>query len=115
MASVHIGQKLFTTTHETAIIEHTANDVLIIKYKDKYYRRPVSIVGNKLFTSSDCSCDMKNNNTCNDCMVQRRGDCIGQMHICSFFRFAPTMTQSDRDNWPKYGDATCLRMTYGKR
>jgi hypothetical protein len=55
------------------------------------------------------------NSTCNDCALQRMGDCCGQKSICSFFRACPTISLEEKENWPKYGDATAFRMSFGRR
>lgn len=47
---------------------------------------------------------------CSDCLLQRRGDCFGQKQACEDFKYAPSHNKELEDNWPKYGDATWLRM-----
>lgn len=47
--------------------------------------------------------------TCKDCMDYRNGNCFGADKICEDFRFAPTFSRKETENWPEVGDATYLR------
>ena len=53
--------------------------------------------------------------TCMDCMEQRNENCFGKKKICPDFRYAPRITQQDRETWPKFGDATGFRLKAVKR
>ena len=39
-------------------------------------------------------------------MSNRRGDCFGRSEICEDFKSVPSITIEEKNNWPKYGDAT---------
>lgn len=47
--------------------------------------------------------------TCKDCMDYRNGNCFGADKICEDFRFAPTFSRKETENWPEVGDATFFR------
>lgn len=47
--------------------------------------------------------------TCKDCMDYRNGNCFGADKICEDFRFAPTFSRKETENWPEVGDATYFR------
>lgn len=47
--------------------------------------------------------------TCKDCMDYRNGNCFGADKICEDFRFAPTFSRKETENWPEVGDATYVR------
>lgn len=39
-------------------------------------------------------------NSCNNCMLLKKGDCFGKAEICEDFRYSPSMSISDKENWP---------------
>ncbi len=47
--------------------------------------------------------------TCKDCMDYRNGNCFTANKICEDFRYAPTFTRKETENWPKEGDASYFR------
>ena len=51
---------------------------------------------------------------CRKCMLYRRQDCLGEQAICDMFRPFPDINQEDKDHWPKWGDATYIRLHPGK-
>lgn len=38
--------------------------------------------------------------TCENCMVMRKGDCIGEKKICSYFKYVRTITKEEINSWP---------------
>jgi len=47
---------------------------------------------------------------CKNCMEMKCGECFGQKNICEFYRYSPSATEETKRNWPKYGDATALKI-----
>lgn len=48
---------------------------------------------------------------CKKCILFKREDCFGEKSACESFRYSPTMTDEDRKNYPKEGDASYMRRT----
>lgn len=48
--------------------------------------------------------------SCNDCMELKRENCFGEKEICEFFRYSPSVAKEEKEKWPKYGDATALKL-----
>lgn len=60
--------------------------------------------------------DIKESNkkSCNTCMLMKRGDCSGlQNKVCDDYKHSPSVSEREKENWPKYGDATAFKL--GKR
>lgn len=119
--SLFEGQELLTLTKETVIIKKIENEFIYLEYKKKIYKRRKSIIGKKLFiinkqySQNTASQKPLNDSdipsyTCKNCMEMRKGECFGKSEICEFFRYAPTISKDEINNWPKYGDATYYRM-----
>ena len=53
--------------------------------------------------------------TCRDCMDYRNGNCFGADKVCEDFRFAPTFSSKETENWPTEGTASYLRRTGRRR
>ena len=54
-------------------------------------------------------------NSCNNCMLQYRGECIGNKEvICEYYKHRPYISNEMRKNWPTIGDATYYRLNSGK-
>ena len=39
-------------------------------------------------------------NSCSDCMLYKKGDCFGQSKICNDFKYSPSMSSEEKENWP---------------
>jgi len=48
---------------------------------------------------------------CKKCILYKREDCSGRKTACESFRYCPIMTDEDRKNYPKEGDASYMRRT----
>jgi hypothetical protein len=165
--NVFVGQKLETTTNEEVVIVKIEGDFIYVLYKNYLFKRPKSIIGQKLFfvqatknknetnivkkpivTSSKSSNSLPNKNTnelesknsigsptkdisrsttikqetkesdgprksCKNCIEMRKQECVGEDTICQFYRYAPSISIAEMENWPKYGDASYYR--FGKK
>lgn len=58
---------------------------------------------------------MSNEKNCKNCMEMKRGECIGRKNICEFYRYSPSISEKAKQNWPKYGDATAIRIGKPRR
>lgn len=48
--------------------------------------------------------------TCKNCIEYKKSECFGKQQLCEDFRYAPNMDDEKRKTWPKFGDATFLRI-----
>ena len=49
--------------------------------------------------------------SCKTCMLMKRGDCIGSTNeICEHYKHSPSVSEREKGNWPKYGEATAIRL-----
>lgn len=53
---------------------------------------------------------MLDEKSCKNCMEMKRGECVGRKTICEAYKYSPSMTEEDKRNWPKYGDAFAIRI-----
>lgn len=53
---------------------------------------------------------MSDKKSCKNCMVMKRGECLGGKNVCEFYRYSPAMTEEMKRTWPDYGDATAIRL-----
>jgi hypothetical protein len=112
MVDLHIGQRLVCSTGEKVIIKSVTTDRIWVEYRGKIYKRPKSIIGTKLFFEKTDGQLLKPKVSqnyeykCRDCMVYRRGDCFGKMHLCDDFIASPNISRQEMDNWPSMGDAS---------
>lgn len=110
MNSIHLYQKLKTTTNEFATIVKIEKDEIVVFYKGNLYRRNKSIIGKKLFIADVVSDKIEvKSNTCNDCMLMRSEECVGAKEICEFFKYAPTIPKEEMQLWPTIGDALSIK------
>ena len=133
---LYIGQTLRCKNNELVIIIDFRDDRIFVDYKGKVYERNRNIVGVKLFFLEDDNykneinyrnnlstasneLDLQENinlECCNTCMLEKRGDCYGNKNsICENYKHAPSISNKEIENWPKFGDATYYRMTNRKR
>ncbi|NCB42144.1 MAG: hypothetical protein EOM59_05945 [Clostridia bacterium] len=127
---IFIGQKLKTTTNEYVTITKIDRDFIYVYYKGYVHKREKSIIGKKLFVIEDKKVKKETKDTtttktkktkgsnkpgrsCNNCMKMKNGECLGGKSICKFYRNSPSISQEEMASWPKYGDATYLRL-HGK-
>jgi len=127
---IFVGQKLKTTTNEYVTITKIDRDFIYVYYKGYVHKREKSIIGKKLFIDEDDNAKKETTNTaasttikketsnnpsrsCSNCMSMKNGDCLGGKSICEFYRNSPSISQEEMASWPKYGDATYLRL-HGK-
>jgi hypothetical protein len=47
---------------------------------------------------------------CNNCMNYRSEKCYGSKTICSDFKYTGAISNTEREVWPEYGDASYMRM-----
>lgn len=47
---------------------------------------------------------------CKDCNLIKTDECLGKESICSFFKPAFDLDESESGHWPKFGDATYFRL-----
>ncbi len=49
--------------------------------------------------------------SCKTCMLMKRGDCNGANNeMCEDYRHSPSVSEREKENWPKYGEATAIRL-----
>ncbi len=102
---VFVGMELFTTTNEMVKVVAFYDDEIDVESRGKIYRRKTSIIGVKLFVKEVIF-------VCMNCMLYRREDCFGNSQICDMFQYGGIIEKEEMDGWPKYGDATYLKL-YG--
>lgn len=112
--NLYIGQKLRCLNGEYVTIHKLFEDTIVVKYKEKLYSRPNDIIGQKLFilTKDIHVCLVTELNqekempikeyTCNDCMLNKRGDCFGQIDLCNYFKPGPSLSKEELDSLPKH-------------
>ena len=115
VGTIHEGQQLWTKTNETVIVVSVTVSDIIVEYNGKRYRRPTSVIGDKLLLNPPTALDSLSDSvdereTCENCRSYRSQACFGGKAICSSYRFAPTVQESEREHWPKFGDASYMRM-----
>ena len=98
MKNLKLGQVLFAGNGEKVTLKAIRENSIIVEYRYKMYKRPLNIIGEKLFV------EPLKIYTCYDCFLQRGGTCFGKDVICNDFKYAPRMTESDHAYWPKYVD-----------
>ena len=114
------GQLLWTKTNETVEVFAISGDSLTLSYKGKLLTRPKSVLGEKLFlkelitkpvdTPNAYSNNFDGTKECSDCMNNRSEKCYGSKTICSDFKYTGAISNTDRELWPEYGDASYMRM-----
>ena len=141
MHEIYVGQKLVCVNGDVVIVKKITHDEIIVEYKTKLYRRPKSIIGQKLFfeeankegkpetgeklfktptekkqpISTKSMKIGKRKFTCKDCMVYKREDCFGEQELCDRFRKVPVADKTITDNWPKIGTATYYRIKNSRK
>jgi hypothetical protein len=53
LVSLYHGQKLLTKNGEEVTVKHIIEGVLTVEYKGKLYKRPLNIIGEKLFVKDN--------------------------------------------------------------
>jgi len=105
-----VGQKLRTLNDEFVTVMEIDNDIFIVKYRDVLYRRPISIVGVKLFIDEkEKELIISEEKSCRHCMVFISEECIGAHQICEFYKKAPIISADEKENWPIECDADRFR------
>ncbi|MBG0765929.1 MAG: hypothetical protein H0S78_13870 [Tissierellales bacterium] len=113
MSKYYIGQKFLTKKGDYAIIEGIYGNYIYLKYKGKLHKRHNSVIGRKLFVLEKDKLKFKASEikkSCSNCKYSVRGECIGD-GLCDDYVHVPTMTDQDRKNYPKEGDASYIRRT----
>ena len=135
MDDLVVGQKLWCRNGETVAIKDISDNEIHVVYRGVVHARPKSVVGYKLFVSqlhAQAANQPQDDNkapeqsyaqklrassldgqeafsSCSNCMVNKRGDCFGAVHVCADFMPVPTVDREIQDAWPAYGDATRFR------
>ncbi len=129
---LYVGQRLRTITREFVTIKSIDFYTISIEYRGKIYNRPKDIVEKKLFILPEdkpreeieettrakkermeklrkkyqekekVSAVGHIEKSCKNCMDMRRGECFGRPQICEFFRYAPTITDKEKERWPDF-------------
>ena len=114
MSKYYVGQRFLTQKGDYAILESIQGNYLFLKYKGKVHKRHKSIIGKKLYVLEKDKAKFKPveiKKTCSNCKFCRIGECPGEKTICKDYKHCPTMTDKDRKNYPKEGDASYMRRT----
>lgn len=114
MKKYYVGQKFLTKKGDYAFLDRIQGNYLFLKYKGKTYKRHNSLIGKKLFVLEKDKNKFKPveiKKSCRNCKFNRIGECPGGKTICEDYKHCPTMTDEDRKNYPKEGDASYMRRT----
>lgn len=119
------------------VILHDFTDSMIrVKYKDKLYDRPITIINEKLFFENPCRVSLSNKRIeaaasmgedestnqenakqekkCINCSFQHSGEC-SSWEVCDDFQPAYSVSDTEKAYWPQYGDATLFKRKRRKR
>ena len=123
-----VGQRLYCNDGSTAVIIRKTTEFIELEYKGKKYQRPFSVIGEKLFvvpkqrainsteevapSSVSYLQEPPIVDDCHSCMKNRSEECFGNRSgiICEDYIPIPNIPKNEREHWPKYGDATALKM-----
>ena len=115
---IQVGQRLWwvdhsTNTEGTVIVQSTEESQFSVLYNGKIYYRPYSVLGEKLFESSQLrkSTPVSKANGCEKCFLRTSGECTRLSNVvCEDYRPTQSIEKSEQDSWPSHGDATSFRM-----
>ena len=101
-----VGDILYCKDGSTVKVLSFDSQTITVEYNGKSYCRPISILNHKLFEEGN---DTKK--TCEDCISYRNKTClVPRETACGDFKPAPPHSISNSEHWPKYGDATAIRL-----
>ena len=127
-AELCIGQMLYCADGSYGVVTNVAEEYFELEYKERKYRRPFSIIGDKLFTTPDrVASNISDKGTetsvclinespatpnCSICMKNRSEVCFGNSNVetCDDYIPIPDIPKEKREHWPKYGDATAFKL-----
>ena len=119
---VKVGQILWWVdrdrhTEGTVTVVRVEKSQFIVKYKGKEHTRDYSVIGNKLFFTSQLQKEKvedarkSNVKTCSNCFLRYSGECTSlRDELCEDYRTRQTIPQEEIDAWPEYGDVTTFRL-----
>lgn len=110
-----IGMVLNCKYRGPVIVTKLDSESFTVLHKGKEYIQSYADLDKILFFNpSNTVSDHSQNETitvrCKDCNLIKTDECIGKERICSFFKPAFDLDESESGHWPKFGDATYFRL-----